>query len=335
MRVLVTGGTGFTGAALVRRLLHDGHNVTAFDTKEGLKIEELRALGADVRIASVTDRSSVFGAMEDVDVVHHVAAAFREVAKPDEFFHEVNVTGTRLVLEAAAQHGVRKFVHCSTCGVHGDVRDPPANENAPIAPSDYYQHTKWLGELEVRRFAERGLNTVVLRPCAIYGPGDPGRFRLLFQRVASGRFPMFGPGTVRYHTVFIDNFMDALILAMEEDDSSGGTYLVADEECLSIEQLVKEVARAINVSVRIFHLPLTPLVIAGHVMERSCKPFGVSPPIFSRRVDWYRHNRAFNVELAKQELGYKPRVSLREGLLRTASWYRENGFLGGGSKQSQ
>jgi nucleoside-diphosphate-sugar epimerase len=273
--------------------------------------------------------------MAGVDVVHHVAAAFREVAKPDQFFYDVNVTGTRTVLEAAERQGVGRFVHCSTCGVHGDVRDPPAAEDAPITPSDYYQHTKWLGEIEVQRFAGRGLNTVVLRPCAIYGPGDPGRFRLLFQRVASGRFPMFGPGTAKYHTLFIDNFVDALILATDQDRATGGTYLVADEECLSIEQLVKEVARAIEVSVKIVRLPLTPLVIAGHVVEQVCRPFGVSPPIFPRRVDWYRQNRAFDVGRARKELCYTPRISLREGLLRAAAWYKEHGFLAEGSSQRQ
>ena len=327
MRALVTGGTGFTGSALAIRLLEDGHEVVVLDTKEGIRLERLRELGAEVRFASVTDPTAVDEAMKGVEIVHHVAAAFREIDQPDEHYHDVNVNGTRIVLEAAERNGVRKFIHCSTCGVHGNVKHPPADEDAPIAPSDFYQETKWLGELEVRRFAERGLDTVILRPCAIYGPGDPGRFRLLFRQVATGRFPMFGPGTARYHTVFIDNFVDAFLLAMAEGCGSGGTYLIADEECLSIEELVMEVARAMQLSVRIIHLPLAPLVAAGHVVERACRPFGISPPIFPRRVDWYRQNRAFDIGRAKNQLGYAPKVPLREGLARTASWYRERGLV--------
>jgi len=140
---------------------------------------------------------------------------------------------------------------------------------------------------------------------------------------------MFGRGTVQYHTLFIDNFVDALILAMENGRGSGGTYLVADTECLSIGELVQEVARAMQLQVRLVYLPLPPLVVAGHVVERACRPFGVSPPIFPRRVDWYRQNRAFDIGRAMQDLGYRPRVSLREGLERTATWYREGGFLEG------
>jgi len=330
MRVLVTGGTGFTGAALARRLAKVGHDVVILDTKEGIHLDDLRGLGADVHFGSVTDPAAVDEAMDGVEVVHHVAAAFREIGKSDEHYHGVNVTGTRVMLEAAERHRIRKFIHCSTCGVHGDVEDPPAAEDAPIAPSDYYQRTKWLGELEVQRFSERGLDTVILRPCAIYGPGDPGRFRMLFQQVANGRFPMFGPGTVQYHALFIDNFISAFELAMEQERGSGGTYLVADEECLSIEQLVREVARAMQLSVKIVHLPLLPLVVAGHVVEKVCRPFGVFPPIFPRRVDWYRQNRAFDIGRAKRDLGYRPPVSLREGLERTEAWYREQGFLEGG-----
>jgi len=326
MRVLVTGGTGFTGAALVRRLLGAGHEVVALDTKPGIRLDELRAAGADVRLGSVTDARALDEAMRGVEVVHHVAAAFREVGQPDEYFYQVNVTGTRNVLEAAVCHGVRRFIHCSTCGVHGDVAQPPADEDAPIEPADYYQETKWLGELEVRRFAEGSLATVVLRPCAIYGPGDPGRFRLLFQRVASGRFPMFGGGQVLYHTLFIDNFIDAFMLAMESS-GTGGTYLIADYECYSIERLVEEVARALQVNVRIVHLPLTPLVAAGHVVERVLRPFGIAPPVYPRRVDWYRQSRAFNIGRAKREFGYEPAVSLSEGLRQAAEWYGKHGYI--------
>lgn len=318
---------------MTRRLSGVGHEVVVLDTKEGICLEELRALGTDIRFGSVTDPDAVNEAMQGVEIAYHLAAAFREIAEPDEHFYDVNVTGTRLVLEAARRHGVRKFIHCSTCGVHGDVRSPPANEDAPIAPSDFYQRTKWLGEREVQNYSERGLDTVIFRPCAIYGPGDPGRFRMLFERVSSGRFPIFGRGSVQYHTLFIDNFVDALMLAMENGRGSGGAYLVADSECLSIGELVQEVARAMQTTVQLVHLPLLPLVVAGHVVEGACKPFGVSPPIFPRRVDWYRQNRAFDISRAMQDLGYRPRVSLQEGLVRTAAWYRERGMLKGGSNR--
>jgi nucleoside-diphosphate-sugar epimerase len=327
MRILVTGGTGFTGKALVKRLLDLGHEVVALDYKEGLKTQELRDWGAQVVLGSVTDQEVVRRAVKDVEIVHHVAAAFREMNVPDGYYHEVNVSGTKNVLEAALAAGARKLVYCSTCGVHGNIDHPPGGEDAPIQPADYYQRTKYEAEPIVRKFCDRGLPTVILRPAAIYGPGDPGRFGMIFRRVARGTFPMFGSGRTLYHPLYIDSLVDAFVLAMEEGKGVGEAYLIADEEYLEIEDLVRRVAKALNVPVKIPHYPITPILVAGHLCEAVCKPFGVTPPIFPRRVDWYRQNRAFKIDKARRELGYQPRVDIDEGLRRTAEWYRTEGYL--------
>lgn len=327
MRVLVTGGTGFTGAALVRRLLQEGHRVVALDYKEGLAGDELRKMGAEVTIGSVTNRAAVERSMRKVEYVFHLAAAFRELNVPNSFYDEVNIGGTRNVLEAALQAGAWKFVYCSTCGVHGNVERPPADEEAPIRPADYYQRTKYEAEPLVKRLAAGRMETVILRPSAIYGPGDPERFYLIFKRVARGRFPMFGSGRTLYHPVYIDNLVDAFMLCLPRGAGNGREYLIADEEYYPIEEIVKEIGRALDVPVRIPHYPVLPVVIAGHVVEKLCRPLGVTPPIFPRRVDWYRQNRAFDITRAKRELGYHPRVKLEQGLQLTGIWYRQKGYL--------
>ena len=327
MKVLVTGGTGFTGKALVRRLLDLGHEVVALDCKEGLKTRELRDWGAEVILGSVTDETVVRRAMQGVEVVHHLAAAFREMNVPDRHYWQVNVGGTRNVVAAALAAGVRKLVYCSTCGVHGNVDAPPGGEEAPIRPADYYQRSKYEAEPLVRELPARGLPSVVLRPAAIYGPGDPERFLLIFRRVASGTFPMFGDGRTWYHPLYVDNLVDAFVLAMRDGAGEGEAYLIADDEYVTIEELVRRVAGALGVDVRILHWPMWPAVAAGHVCEKLCRPFGLTPPIFPRRVDWYRQNRAFRIDKAKRDLGYEPRVGLDEGLRRTAAWYRHEGYL--------
>jgi nucleoside-diphosphate-sugar epimerase len=327
MRVLVTGGTGFTGTALVERLLTEGHSVVALDYKEGLQGDVLRSHGAEVVIGSVTDRDVVERSMKGVDLVFHLAAAFRELNVPNAFYDEVNVGGTRTVLSAARRHGVRKFVYCSTCGVHGNVEHPPANEDAPIQPADYYQRTKYEAEPLVKREAGPDMETVILRPAAIYGPGDPERFFMIFRRVAKGTFPMFGTGQTLYHPLYIDNLVAAFLLCIPQGIGSGREYLIADQRYYPIEEIVKAVARALDVPVRIPHYPILPVVALGHLVEKVCKPLGVTPPIFPRRVDWYRQNRAFDITRARQELGYAPRVELDEGLRRTGLWYRRMGYL--------
>ena len=327
MRILVTGGTGFTGAALVHRLLSEGHAVVALDKQEGLQAPQLKEAGAEVISGSVTDSALVEQCVEHVDVVFHLAAAFRELNVPRDHYDRVNVEGTRIVVDAAHRHGVKKFIYCSTCGVHGHVADPPADEDAPITPADYYQQTKYEAEPIVKSYSAKGMRTVIFRPAAIYGPGDPERFLMIFKRVARGSFPMFGNGKALYHPLYIDNLIDAFMRCLDLEAGSEREYLIADEQYFSIEEIVLKVAQALNVDITIRHLPLMPLIVAGHVMEKVCSPFGITPPIFPRRVDWFRQDRAFDISRAKRELNYEPRVGLDEGLRRTAAWYRQHGYL--------
>lgn len=329
MRVLVTGGTGFSGKSLVLRLLRAGHEVVALDYKEGLRTDELRQAGATVILGSVTDPEIVKRAVRGVEVVHHLAAAFRELSVPPAHYDAVNVGGTRNVLEAAIAAGVRRFVYCSTCGVHGNVAAPPADEESPISPADYYQRTKYMAEPLIQKAVAAGrIEALTLRPAAIYGPGDMERFAMIYRRVAKGSFPMFGNGQVYYHPNYVENLVDAFLLAQTSGpETFGRAYLVADDEYLTIEDLVRRVGRAIGVEVKIRHFPVAPLLVAGHVCEALWRPFGAAPPIFPRRVDWYRQNRAFSIARARRELGYTPRVSVDEGLRRTGEWYRSEGVI--------
>jgi len=175
-RVLVTGGTGFTGYHLSKRLLQKGHQVVALDNQPGLFYQKLQDLGAEIVLGSITDRGLVNQVVTNCDVVHHVAAAFRKINVPKQVYWDVNVEGTRYLLEAASEKNVKKFVYCSTQGVHGHVDNPPGNEQTPIEPEDYYQYTKYEGEVVAQEFIKQGLNVTILRPTAMYGPGDPGRY---------------------------------------------------------------------------------------------------------------------------------------------------------------
>lgn len=327
MKILVTGGCGFTGSALVLRLLEDGHQVRALDYKPGIRDAMLKEAGAEVIYGTVTDPQAVRQAVTGCDVVQHLAAAFRELDVPESFYDDVNVNGTRHVMEASQQAGVKKVVYCSTQGVHGHITNPPGDENSPIAPADYYQKTKYEGEVVVREYMKKGMKATIIRPTAIYGPGDPERFFMIFRKVKKGFFPMFGSGKTFYHPVYIDNLTDAFVLAMDLNKGNGETYIIADDEYVPIRELVERVAKAMDTTVKIQHLPLLPLLVLAHLCEKACKPFRIKPPLFPRRADWFRQVRAFRIDKARRELGYVPRVGLDEGLRRTAAWYREQGYL--------
>lgn len=328
MKVLVTGGTGFAGSHLTRRMLERGYDVVVLDNKPGLFYDELKQMGAEIHLGSVADRDIVDKVTQGCDVVHHLAAAFRLVNLPQKVYWDVNVEGTRYLLDAALKYGVQKFVYCSTCGVHGDVKKTPSDETAPIAPADYYQYSKHEGEKLIPEYVKQGLKVLTLRPAAIYGPGDPERFSILFKRVKSGKFLMFGSGNSHYHPLYVENLTDAFELAAASERGDGEAYLIADEKYASLNELVTAIGKAMNIDVKIQHLPFWPLWTAALMTEIVYSPLvNVNPPLFRRRVDWFRQNRAFSIEKAKRELGYQPKIDLPTGLSRTAEWYRKHGII--------
>lgn len=327
MRILVTGGSGFTGSHLVRRLLDKGHDVSVIDIQKGLFYDELKEYGARIEVGSITDKTFVDKIVKGCEEVYHLAAAFRQITVPVRHYWDVNVEGTRYLLDAAYRYGIRKFIHCSTVGVYGHVENPPANEKSPISPADYYQLTKYEGEKVVQEYVEKGLYAVTLLPAAIYGPGDPGRFLILFRLVKRGYFLMFGDGNAFYHPVYIDNLVDAFELAAEKEGISGERYIIADEKYYSLNELVESVACAMGFSVRIQHVPFWPIWTLAFACEMVCKPLSLNSPLFRRRIDWFRQVRAFDVEKAKRELNYQPKVALEEGFSTTFRWYREHGYL--------
>ncbi len=327
MKTLVTGGTGFTGSHLVRRLLSRGHQVVVLDNQKGIVHDDLVNLGAEIHLGSVTDRELLRKLIPGCEAVFHLAAAFRKVNLPNRAYWDVNVGAMKHLLEISRDSDVRKFVYCSTQGVHGNVKNPPGDENSPIAPEDYYQQTKYEGELVAREFIEQGMDITILRPTALYGPGDPGRFLMMFRQVKKGTFPFFGNGQAFYHPLYVENFSDAFECCLEKPESRGQTYLIADDRYYPIKEIVLEIARIMNVDLKTPHYPFWPLYTVAAMVEFLFKPLPFEPPLFRRRADWYRQNRAFKIDKARRELGYEPHIGLQEGLTRTYEWYKANGYL--------
>jgi len=138
---------------------------------------------------------------------------------------------------------------------------------------------------------------------------------------------MFGNGKAFYHPVYIDNLCDGFYAAWESDKINAEVYIIADEDYYTIKELVKKIGESMGTKVKFIHLPFFPLYIAACLCEFIYKPFKKSPPLFRRRVDWFRQNRAFKIDKARQELNYNPRIGIEEGLKRTAEWYKDNNYL--------
>jgi nucleoside-diphosphate-sugar epimerase len=328
MRVLVTGGTGFVGAHLLSRLLVRRHQVTSLDKNPGLFDDELRSRGATVLGGSVTDPNDVDRAMTGCELVYHLASPFGDILQPDAAYWDIEVNGTRNVLEAAARHGVRRVVHCSTQGVHGIIDEPPGNEDSPIAPRDYYCYSKAEGEKVAHEFMAKGMDIVIVRPTSVYGPGDTRGWLKLYRMVAKGWFLMIGDGRTLNHPVYVENLVDLFELSGAAPAARGRVYLAGDDEPVTLTDLVRGVGAAVGTNVRIIRFPWYEAARFGATLiEGVSKLFGVRPPVFRRRLSWFKTNRAFRIDRAKTELGYSPRVRLQEGLARTAYWYRKAGYL--------
>jgi nucleoside-diphosphate-sugar epimerase len=323
--VLVTGATGFTGGRLVEALHRDGFPVRVL----ARRASALGALppGVEVIQGDLRTVDARWRAVDGVSTVYHIAAAFREARLSDAEYRAINVDATAALVDAAGEMGVERFVHCSTCGVHGDVEQAPANEDAPLRPGDVYQRTKLMGEQAVRDMASsHRLDVVIARPTGIYGPGDR-RLLKLFRSIARRRFVMIGSGDVQYHLTYVDDIVRGLRLCGEHPHAVGRTYLLAGPEALSIRDLARTIAQVMDVSLPERRLPVAPVTFAATACELVCRPFGIEPPLHRRRLDFFVKNRAFDTTRARAELGFIPQVGLMEGLRRTFEWYRAQGWL--------
>lgn len=326
--IAVTGATGFLGGHLVERLLADGFRLSVL-ARDPDKAEPLRDRVERLVIGDVADETAAAELVEGADAVLHLVSNFRTASGPPGSYRRVNVDGTKTVLAAAERAGVRRFINCSTIGVHGDVESSPANEEAPFNPGDEYQRTKLEAELHCREHARRPehpTEIVVLRPASMYGPGDR-RMLKLFRGLGKGTFPMIGPGRENFHAVYVDDVVAGFMLALDTPGIDGEVFLLPGPDYLPLRDYVAEVARAVGAGPPRIRLPYAPVYALGAVCERICVPLGIEPPLHRRRVRFYRNNRAFTHEKARRLLGYEPTVPLAEGLRRTVAWYREQGLL--------
>ncbi len=325
--ILVTGATGFTGRALCRRLCDDGDEVSAF-VRASSDVKELVEWGVKPIVVDITSAESVMQAYEPRDRIFNIAAAFRTEHDSEDEFRKVNADATRHLLAAAKEKGVGRFVHCSTVGVQGEISDPPADEEAPFNPGDIYQQTKLEGELLAREAFKEGLAGTVVRPVGIHGPGDT-RFLKLFKPISKRRFLMIGSGKSLYHMTYIDDLIDGFLLASEKEAALGEVFTIGGAAYTTLRELIDTIAEVLEVSPPHLRVPYWPVHLASVICPVVCKPFHIQPPIYPRRVEFFKKSRAFDISKAKRLLGYEPKVSLRDGLERTAKWYREQGLVAG------
>ncbi len=331
MNALVTGASGFIGSHLARRLAADGWAVTGTG-RDLSKVGGLERGGVELAHADLLDGDRMRELVEGRDVVFHCAAW---LGGDEEKAVPVNVGATEALVRSAAEAGVGRFVHVSSISVYGIPGDrtvvteewPLVTGPAGGGPVSTYARTKALGEVRAREAAaELGIDLVVLRPGMVWGPGSSGWSLRVAGIVCAGKPILVGDGSGHFHAAYVDNVVDALLLAATHPGAvppeavPGGAFNVTDEP-LTWREYAGHYGALCGVEPK-----AVPRWLARALAALSAVP-GVHLPIDRVRYAMATRRHVYSADRLRERLGWTPRVGVAGGMERTASWLREEGVV--------
>jgi len=315
-RFLVTGGAGFMGINLVRHLLDRGHSVRSYDIAPFAYPEAARidVLQGDIRDVSLHDR-----AFADIDIVVHCAAAL-PLADPAEI-RSTNVDGTRLMLEAARQRGTERFVHISSTAVYGIPDHHPLVEDDPLTGVGPYGASKVEAEAVCAEYRDKGPIVPVLRPKSFVGPERLGAFELLYDFAATGHnFPVLGQGNNRYQLLDVEDLCAAVTASAFADPSrANSVFNIGAERFGSLRQSFQAVLDRAGHGKRVIGLPEAPAIWTLRALEAMHLS-----PLYKWIYETAGTDSYVGIDRARDVLGYAPRYSNEDALIRNFEWYLEN-----------
>lgn len=329
MRIVVTGATGFIGCNLAQFLASLGHEVVATGRAaiqvELARIERLSKAGVQVESGSLLDPGFANKVVAGCDAVIHLAAAQHEGNVPDSYFRDVNVIGTRLLIDATVNAGARRFVYGSTIGVYGSAIQGELDEGSTPRPENIYAITKLEAEQVVSEYSSR-IETCIARISETYGPDD---FRLLklFRAVDRGAFVMLGSGLNLRQVIYVDDLTTGLLLAAEHPSAVNQTFVFSGADVMTTQVMVENIAAALGRRPPRLRIPVWPFRAAAALLENTLRPLGIQPPLTQRRLDFFTKSFLFSTTKYRQLLGFSPAVPFEVGAAKTAAWYRNSGYL--------
>lgn len=320
-RVLITGATGFTGSLLTHKLVDQGVEVVAI-ARPTSNIQQFDGLPIQWFKGDVFDADLIDQAIQGVTNIFHMVTPFREAKSPDVGYHNVHILSTQLLAKAALkQPNFQRFVHISTIGVHGHIKNPPASETYPTEPGDIYQATKLEGEEWIRAFGhETGLPVAIVRPAGIYGPGEK-RLLKIYKMVSKGWVPAIGNGSNLLHFIHVDDLTDCLLVTAVHPKAVGETFICGSEKAMTFKEMVALISDLYAVPIKFISLPAGPMFAIADLCELIFRPLGIEPPIYRRRLAFYTKDRSFDTSKLRNLLGFTPRHSDKKGLKELGEWY--------------
>ena len=320
MRVLITGAGGFIGSHLVDDQLSRGNQVTALD----INVDRLLSLssnsGVKIIEADFANQPFIDPKLEGHEICFHLASAHLETNVGEDYFWKVNVDHTREFVERCHKAGVKRFVHCSSVGVYGDIKNPPADEESECHPNVPYERSKLAGEIAVRDYVDGSdYEVVIVRPAWVYGPRDM-RTEKLFRAVKKGRFFYVGSGQTFRHPIYISDMVEGFEIAAKHKHAPGNIFIIAGPKPVTLEELASGIAESVDVKPPSLRLPQALVWSGVTVLEATARITGRKAPFSRRSMKFYTGNTAFSIKKAEQVLGFVPKIDLKEGLRLTAGW---------------
>ena len=326
MRNLVTGATGFVGSHIAERLVKEGEEVLALVRKTS-NTGFLSGIGVKFAYGDINDLESVRKAMRGIDIVYHSAALADEWISPKEAYR-VNVEGTKNLLDAAREAGVKRFVFISSLAVLGmkDHHGTPA-DSPYYKTGDSYIDTKIDSERLVMDYYEKyGLPVTVVRPGFVFGPRDNKLIPRLSERLGKKQFMFVGSGKNKINAVYVENLTDAIISAARSEKSVGQKYNVTNDSGMTLEDLVFKIVDIWKFDTPKKHIPKFMAYLVCNVLTAMARLAKAKEPpyITKTRIKFLSLNLDFDIKKTKDDLGYDPHISIEEGLRRTKDWMEKN-----------
>ncbi|WP_438447051.1 NAD-dependent epimerase/dehydratase family protein [Gorillibacterium sp. sgz5001074] len=325
MKALVTGGTGFLGERLSRVLTERGWHITATGRNPDIGAR-LRAHGVDFVQADLRNKERLRTMCQGQDVVFHCGALSSPWGAYQDFY-ETNVTGTENVVEACLREGVGRLVHVSTPSIYFDYTDRlniHEDDPLPMKPANPYAATKRLAEEAVRRGMGHGLPSVMIRPRGIFGPGDTSILPRLIAANDTGGVPLIRGGRAMLDMTYIDNVVDGLEQAASAPQSAMGlAYNLSNDEPVRLLDAVQRLFEQLDKPLKLRSLPYPAASLLGGCMEVVSRMTGKEPKLTRSTIGLVSFSQTLDITRAKEKLGYRPAVSMDEGLQRFSDWWKE------------
>ena len=312
-KALITGGAGYFGSLLLRKLIEKDYECVIFDLNDAEdRPENVEFIQGDIR-----DYDAVLAACQGVTVVHHNVAQV-PLAKDKNAFHTVNYNGTENLLRAALEAGVSKVVHTSSSAIFGIPDKNPVTEETPPRPGEAYGQAKYEGEQLCKSYVEKGLDVSIIRPRTIMGHGRLGIFQILFEWIYEGsNVPVFGKDENIYQFVHADDLAEACILAGEKAGSE--TFNCGAESFGSMREVLEALCKHANTGSKVSSVPMAPAVIG----MKLTSALGLSP-LGAYHSLMYGNSMYFDISKAKKVLSWAPKYSNEEMFIDSYNWYVEH-----------